>query len=71
MVAGFVVDAPNGFEGAADEVAGLNKLSEGLDGLLRLPKRDDIVKGRAKCAESAQKPRTAGVEMERCLVGRA
>jgi hypothetical protein len=52
-VAGFVVGAPNGFEGAADEVAGLNKLSEGLDGLLRLPKRDDIVKSEAKCAEGA------------------
>jgi hypothetical protein len=33
---------PKGF-GVADEVAGLNKLSEGRDVLFRLPKRDVIV----------------------------
>jgi hypothetical protein len=41
-VAGFVVLVPKGF-GVADEVAGLNKLSEGRDVLFRLPKRDVIV----------------------------
>ncbi len=68
MVAGFVVDAPKGFEGAADEVAGLNKLSEGLDGLLRLLKRDDIV------IDGANVQRVAQGRAERLLnrvVGRA
>lgn len=43
VVAGFVVLPPKWFGVAADEVAGLNKLSEGLDVLFRLPKRDVIM----------------------------
>jgi hypothetical protein len=61
VVAGFDVLPPKGFGVAADEVAGLNKLSEGLDVLFKLPKRDVIVADRAKWAERAQRPRTAGV----------
>jgi hypothetical protein len=48
VVAGFVVVAPKGFGVAADEPAGLNKLSEGLGVLLRLPNRDVIVVDEAK-----------------------
>jgi hypothetical protein len=62
VVAGFVVfglSPPKRFEAGAAEVEGVNKPSDGLVVLFRLPKRDAIVMDWARRVEDAQGLRAA------------